>query len=262
MNGSGNDFIVMDNGDGNIPTDPAWVQAVCRRKFGVGADGLLLAEPSEWADLKMRIINADGSEAEMCGNGARCMAYFAHSTGMAKSDMLLETLAGPVRAEVKNGRVKVKLTEPADITLSKEINLEGRGQERVAYLNTGVPHTVLVTRDVGRAEVVELGRRIRYHPAFQPQGTNVDFIEIESDHIKIRTYERGVEDETLSCGTGSVAGAIVAYLLGFLKPPVAVETRSGEVLTVYFEAEGSWIKEVYLEGDVQMVYRGELVMKR
>ncbi|MDI6793317.1 MAG: diaminopimelate epimerase [bacterium] len=261
MNGSGNDFIVMDNREANIPTDLAWVQAVCRRKFGVGADGLLLAELSEWADLKMRVINADGSEAEMCGNGARCMAYFAHFTGMAESDMLLETLAGPVRAEVKDTRVKVKLTEPADIDLTKKIELAERGREAVAYLNTGVPHTVLVTRDVERAEVVKLGRQIRYHPAFQPQGTNVDFIEIESDKIKIRTYERGVEDETLSCGTGSVAGAIVAYLLGFLKPPVSVETRSGEVLTVYFKPEGSRVKEVYLEGDVQVVYRGELDIK-
>jgi diaminopimelate epimerase len=224
----------------------------------VGADGVLLLEESPRADFAMRIFNADGSEAEMCGNGARCVARFAHLKGIAGRRMAFETLAGVVEAEVKGSRVKVKMGEPQDLIMHSTILVDG--EEHILHLvNTGVPHAVLFSSDLEAAPVRELGRKIRFHESFHPAGTNVNFLQAADRHnLSLRTYERGVEDETLACGTGSVASVLISAALGLADSPVSVHTRGGEVITVYFEQEGSGFSNIYMEGNTAVAYEGEL----
>lgn len=254
MNSSGNDFILIDNRGRVFAPSPSVVKKICARRTGVGADGILLLEKSAGQDFKMRIINADGSEAEMCGNGAGCIAKFAYSLGICKEETIFETLAGPIWAQIKEDQVKLKMRDPFDLNLRQDLD----GGE-IHFVNTGVPHTVIIGDDIEKIDVVNLGRQIRHHPRFQPAGTNVNFIRVlDKGSIKIRTYERGVEDETLACGTGSVAGAIISSLLGFTQSPIFVKTRSGEIKTVYFDLVGQEIKDVYLEGKVNFVYEGGL----
>src|SRR3990170_4290337 len=232
ISGSGNDFILIDNRSGLIKEDAGRFAArVCRRKFSVGADGLILIEPSDKVDFRWRFHNSDGSEAEMCGNGGRCAARFAYILGIAKENLSFETKAGIIKAEVRGKRVKLALPEPMDLRRNIEIPVD----------------------------VVGIGRKIRYHKEFQPAGTNVDFVQIIDEHnILMRTYERGVEDETLACGTGAAASAIIASLSGKVKPPVAVKTRGGEILNIYFKIDHTGFKDVYLEGDTLVVYNGEI----
>lgn len=259
MVASGNDFVVIDNRDRIIDPTPAWVRRICERRLGVGADGVLIIEPSKIADFKMRIVNADGSEAEMCGNGARCAAKFARMKKIADSQMCFETIAGVIIAKVIRSQVKVKLTDPIDLILNKELTVDDH-QLTVHCLNTGVPHTVLIVEDIEEVKVRELGHQIRWHPAFAPAGSNVNFIQIiDEQSIKIRTYERGVEDETLACGTGSAASACLACLLGLVKPPVKMLTRGGEVLEIGFDKIAGRILHLYLSGRVQVVYWGQFM---
>lgn len=259
MSGSGNDFILIDNREGLLNRDPhEFARRVCHRQLGVGADGLLLIEPSKVSDFRMRIINADGSEAEMCGNGGRCVARLAHLLGIAEAEMAFETLAGLIRAEVRGSRVKLQMVKPHSLRLNLELTVHC-SPFTVHWINTGVPHAVLFVDDLEAAPVVELGRKLRYHEAFQPTGTNVDFVKVLGpEGLRIRTYERGVEDETLACGTGVVASALVAAALGKAVSPVQVWVRSGEVLTVYFEKRDGNFAEVFFEGDVRLIYQGEL----
>lgn len=256
MVASGNDFVVIDNRDEMIDVTPGWVRKICQRKLGVGADGVLIVERSKVANFKMRIINSDGTEAEMCGNGSRCVAKFAQDKEIAGSEMKFETLAGIIEAKVNDDRVRVKLTNPINLMLNKKIQLQNY-EITVQCLNTGVPHTVLITKDIENIEVVELGRQIRWHPNFSPAGTNVNFIQpLDNQTIKIRTYERGVENETLACGTGSAASACLAAILGLVQPPVKMITKSGEILEIDFKIMGENITNLYLTGDVQVVYEG------
>jgi len=219
----------------------------------VGADGLLILEKSKLADVKMRIFNADGSEAQMCGNGARCVALY---TG--KSKIKIETKAGIIESQVNKDSAKVKLTDPKDLKLDIPLTINYRTL-RVNFINTGVPHTVIFVEGLDRIDVFNLGRQIRYHKRFAPAGTNVDFIEvIDKDSIKIRTYERGVEDETLACGTGAVAAAVITgirYQVSGIRY-FNVCTRSREMLKVYFERKNNRFKNVWLEGKVKIVYKG------
>lgn len=261
MQGSGNDFIVIDGHQPPV-TGHQLIQKLCDRVYGIGADGVLLLDKSKKADVRMRIFNADGSEAEMCGNGARCAAlYISHQS----KTINLETKAGIIEAEVKGDSVKVKLTDPVDLKFDLHVNVGGKDYE-VDYINTGVPHAVIAVDDLERVPVKEVGRAIRHHAVFRPAGTNVDFIEIkDKGHVCVRTYERGVEDETLACGTGSVASAIVAFLntggesksSPGARHKVFVKTRSGETLVVYFRASKKDISDVWLEGRAKIVYRGE-----
>ncbi|MCM8762163.1 MAG: diaminopimelate epimerase, partial [Candidatus Omnitrophica bacterium] len=231
----------------------------CNRKFGIGADGLLLLEKSRSADIRMRIFNPDGSEAEMCGNGLRCMMLFAVSQGIVKGNHLtVETGAGILEGSVSGRKVKAQLKlignpeEGIKIRLGKK-NITGH------FINSGVPHMVIFTGNIEKVDVNGQGPAIRYHRLFKPKGTNVDWIEIAGKNtIKIRTYERGVEGETLSCGTGSVAGAIAGFLAGKVSPPVKVISRSGEKLKVYFDKQ---LKKVYLEGEILTVFKGEWLAK-
>lgn len=260
MVASGNDFVVV----GSLICSSIYLlekiaKKICNRKYGVGADGLLLLEKSKIADVKMRIFNPDGTEVEMCGNGARCVAYWISLKREVQSIKLgVETKIGIIESEVKANNVKIKLKDPKIIKLDIPIKLNKRIL-KVNFINTGVPHTVIFVEGLDSIDVVNIGRRIRYHQKFKPKGTNVDFVEILKDNsIKIRTYERGVEDETLSCGTGAVASSLIAYRLSLIaKVPINALTRSGEILKVYFNKVNNSFSNIWLEGRVKIVHKGE-----
>jgi len=260
MSGSGNDFILIDNRRGILDGDrlSEFIPRVCARKVSVGADGLILIEPSERVHFRWRFFNADGSEAEMCGNGGRCAARFAVIKGIAPNRLSFETLAGTVEAEVSGRRVKLQMVRPSPVELDLPVTIDGK-EHRLHFINTGVPHAVEIVEDVKRAAVVDLGRKVRFHPRFQPAGTNANFVEIiDRGHLKVRTYERGVEDETLACGTGAVASALVSGAKALADSPLSVETTGGEVLNVYFQGVGKGFDRVFLEGDTRVVYEGVL----
>lgn len=259
MSGSGNDFLVIDRRNKSLIANPShFARQACRPKVSVGADGVLLLEESKKADFAMRIFNADGSEAEMCGNGARCIARYAFLQGIAGSVMTFETLAGIVEAEVKGQRVKTRMGEPRDLLLHQKISVDGE-EIFLHRVNSGVPHAVLFVEDLEKAAVKELGRKIRFHEAFHPAGTNVNFLNLtDPHHISIRTYERGVEEETLACGTGSVASAIISAALNLVESPVFLHTRGGEVITIYFEKKGLEFRNLFMEGNTTVAFEGEL----
>lgn len=260
MSAAGNDFIIIDNRqhilDAKQPKE--WAQTICRRKLSIGADGLILIEDSKKADFKWRFFNADGSEAEMCGNGGRCIARLAHLKGIAPIKLTFETLAGIIKAEVLEEGVKLQLPLPKNLTCDRTLLIEGENC-LVHSMTVGVPHAVIFVGDLQNCPVVELGRKIRFSEHFKPAGTNVNFVCIQEDSmIAVRTYERGVEDETLACGTGAVASALIANKKTGLKPPVSVQTQGGEVLTVHFTKDNQILKEVFLEGRANLIYEGEL----
>ncbi len=250
MVASGNDFIVIDQKPrGNLR---ALAKTLCHRKFGIGADGLLLLNKTKKSDLRMRILNADGSEAEMCGNGARCAALFR---GRRKGKIL--TPAGVINTALSARLVKIQLTSPKEIKLDFPLSVNGR-LIKVNFMNTGVPHVVIFVNGIVNINVESIGRSIRYHAKFAPGGTNVNFVEVKgNDLIHIRTYERGVEDETLACGTGSTAAALVFALKNNLARMVKVKTQSGEILKVYFKKDKNKFHDVWLQGSVKIVYKGE-----
>jgi diaminopimelate epimerase len=260
MHGGGNDFVLIDHRAQLIPEaeQPRFARRVCTRKIGVGADGLILIEPSQQADFRWRFYNADGSEPEMCGNGGRCAARFAVLHGIARETLSFETLAGIIHAEVQGRRVKLAMAGVEDFRLYQEIPLEGRTLTG-HFLKVGVPHVVVPVPDLEQVPVDFWGRVIRFHAMFQPAGTNVDFISFQGPRsLELRTYERGVEEETLACGTGAVAAALIAARLGHATSPVAVSTRGGDILSIHFRMKGEKFQEVYLEGDALVVYQGEL----
>ncbi|MGD0651046.1 MAG: diaminopimelate epimerase [Verrucomicrobiia bacterium] len=260
MSGAGNDFVVADNRRGDFPADPKTIAQICHRRLGVGADGVLLVEPSKTADFTMRYYNADGSEAEMCGNGARCIARFYHEHCSSEHpDLTFETKAGQMRAVVQGDHVRLQMTEPRDIALHKRIQLKG-GRREYHFVNTGVPHTILFTEDADREKVEKVGAEVRYHKVFAPQGTNVDWVQLRGeDSIRVRTYERGVEAETLACGTGVVASAIVAHLVHDIRTPVKVTVQSGRILEVDFTRRGDRFRNVCLTGPAEFVFEGTLL---
>ncbi len=213
---------------------------------------MILIEKSKNADFAWRFYNADGSLAEMCGNGGRCAARFAHIKGIARERMAFDTLAGTMKAEVHaDGRVKLQLTRPTALKLDYAIRLEGE-ELFLSSVDTGVPHAIILTDHIDRAPVETLGRPVRYHKSF-PKGTNVDFVEVvDRNNIKIRTYERGVEGETYACGTGAVAAGVVLKAKGFTDDVVDIRTRGGEIVRVYAT------DDVYLEGSARVIYEGTL----
>lgn len=260
LQAAGNDFVLIDDRLKRKMQWSAFARAMCDRRFGAGADGLLLVQRSSAADIAMRIFNADGSEAEMCGNGARCFALYVCRQIMKKKQarLAVQTKAGIVRAEVQGEKVKVNLTDPRDLRLDVPLEVCGR-KISVNFINTGVPHTVVFVEGLDRIDVKSLGRQIRYHQRFAPAGTNVNFIEpVSRDSIRIRTYERGVEDETLACGTGSTASALISAVkvAGMDQQKIRVITASKEVLTIYFEPTAGMFRDVWLEGKARIVYGG------
>ncbi len=260
MSGSGNDFILVDHRNPLVERDRMreFSQKVCQRRVSVGADGLIFIEPSTKADFSWRFFNADGSEAEMCGNGGRCAARFAFLKGIAKASLTFETVAGILSAEVNGKRVKLEMTKPHGLALDETLEIDGKNQV-ISSINTGVPHAVLFEKNVEEMEIVPMGRAIRYHPHYAPKGTNANFVRVDRDsQMVVRTYERGVEDETLACGTGTVASALVAALKGLVTSPVSVRTRGGEILKVHFQIDGGEVKKVFFEGDVHIIYEAEM----
>ena len=267
MTGAGNDFIMIDNRRRVIDADDCedLVCGICRRRVSVGADGVILIENDTEADFRWRFFNPDGSEPKMCGNGARCATRFAYMTGIVdKPRMSFRTGAGIIQAELLDTRVKVQMPAPSDMRLNLGIDIEDRSFV-LDFVNTGVPHAVCFLKEKNEHEkidVANLGRRIRFHGSFQPDGTNVDFVFVENSHcLSVRTYERGVEEETLACGTGAIASALLAAVQGLAKSPVEIRVRSGETLTVCFEnTDGSspFMGDVYLEGDALIVYEADL----
>jgi len=260
MNGSGNDFVVIDNREEKVPEGEmsAFVRRVCRRRESVGADGVIFVTRSEYYNFAWRFFNADGGEAEMCGNGGRCVARFAYLQGIAGPAMVFETLVGPVAAEVRGRMVKVMMPDPSGLETDVDLPFE-KGWKSVDFINTGVPHVVIQVEDTGRHPVVAQGRAIRYHPKFAPEGTNANFITVKGpDLIEIRTYERGVEDETLACGTGSIASALAASARGMANSPARLRTRGGEELKIYFDRNGKTFTGIWLEGSTSIVCAAEL----
>ena len=260
MNGSGNDFILIDNRDGQVREEEMGrlVERACRRRESVGADGVIFVAPSDQYDFNWRYFNADGGEVEMCGNGGRCVARFAYLKGIAGDKMTFGTKVGPIYAEVVDRIVRVLMPNPTDLKIGIDLPLEA-GWESVDFINTGVPHVVIQVKDLDEHPIFDQGRAIRYDSLFSPEGTNANFIKISGpDQIDIRTYERGVEDETLACGTGSIAAALIADVKGLVKSPVIVKTRGGESLKIYFKRVGDGFSEVYLEGNTTLVYKGRL----
>lgn len=251
MHGAGNDFIVIDDRDATFPIeDLAFAASLADRRTGIGSDGILLLQRSALADFRMRFINPDGCEVEMCGNGARCIARFAHDQGVAPEKMAIETVAGIVRAEVMGDMIRLYLTDPADLQLDLDLGVAGK----VDFVNTGVPHAVCWVADVGQANVQELGAGIRYHEQFAPAGTNANFAQVENDgSISIRTYERGVEGETLACGTGAAAVAVLAAHRDLLALPATVHCASGYDLVIDSSSSGTT-----LAGGASYVFSGEI----
>jgi len=260
MNGSGNDFILIDNLDAHIREEDMdhLVEVACRRRESVGADGMIFVVESQHYDFGWRFFNADGSEVEMCGNGSRCVARFAYLNGIADRDLTFETLAGPVSAVVRDRIVKVLMPTPKD--LARDVAIEHQdGWETADFINTGVPHVVIRVTDIANHPVAEHGRLVRYDRHFAPEGANANFMmAVGPNQIKVRTYERGVEEETLACGTGAIASALTASLRDLVNSPVRVKTSGGETLIIHFKRDGDLFKDVWLEGNTSLVYRAEL----
>jgi diaminopimelate epimerase len=263
MNGAGNDFIVIDNRDLSISLDEDTIAALCDRHRGIGADGLLAVEPAEkGADYKFRYYNADGGEAEMCGNGARCFGFFtAHLSGKEELPDIVsfETIAGTLTAEIIGDDVRIAMSDPKDLELNCPAGIDGFESD-LHSVNTGVPHVVTFVDDLENTDVFNHGHTIRNHPHFAPAGTNANFAKVLSPgHISIRTYERGVEDETLACGTGMVASALIHHLLTGAPSPVKVDVEGGDTLTIGFEKIGeNSFSKVTLTGPADFVFEGEI----
>jgi len=266
MVGVGNDFVVIDNGlklrSRKFKGFAKIAKKICDRKTGIGSDGALVLEKSKRADLRMRIFNADGSEAEMCGNGLRCAILYSKTHGRATKRVSVETKAGIYEGDVTaKDRVRVKMEDPEDLRPGFLIDVSGR-KIKANFINTGVPHTAVFVEGLDKIDVDILGSEIRRHDEFKPKGANVNFVEIvDNENIKIRTYERGVEGETLACGTGAVASAIISSLkVKGLRVKVNVHTRGG-ILKVEFQKSGNKIKNVYLEGEAKEVFTGEIILQ-
>lgn len=258
MQGSGNDFIVIDNRAKTISPElmPRWAKALCPHAFSIGADGIIFLEldDSGQAATRWHFFNADGSRAEMCGNGSRCATLLAHKLGMAPAEHLMLTDAGTVHAQVfpEAGEVEVQLTPARDMALNFTLDLDGE-TVTAHFANTGVPHAVIVTDDVKSLDVKGLGAKVRYHKHFAPAGTNANFIQILSrEELLLRTYERGVENETHACGTGAAASVAVAHALGLCDARANVTTSGSEVLGI--RVQGS---DIFLRGKALLVYKGE-----
>lgn len=251
MHGAGNDFIVVDDRESIFPLDDlAFIREVTSRRTGIGCDGILLAQSSSEADVRMRFVNPDGGEQDMCGNGARCLARFAFDRGMAPAEMTMETGAGVVEASVLGEGVRIALTEPNDLRLDLPLDEE----ETVDFVNTGVEHAVVWVDDPAEVDVDARGKEIREHAAFAPKGANANFARIEPDgSIRSRTYERGVEAETLACGTGAAAVAAIAVERGWANSPVTVHCAGGFDLVIE-----SLPRAIRLTGGAEYVFEGEV----
>ena len=259
MNGAGNDFVMLDNRAGNIQLDPKLIRLICDRHRGVGADGILLVENAEnGADFRMRYYNADGGEAEMCGNGARCFARFVDKIAGTREKVSFETPAGIIGARLHDDLVTLNMSDPIDLRLNMPLQIDGE-DATVHYINSGVPHVVVPVSRIDVVHVQTRGAAIRRHKMFSPKGANVNFLEKRgAKKIAIRTYERGVEDETLACGTGVVASALIFGATEKIDGPIGVLVRGGNELTVNFERDAEKFCDVTLTGPAEFVFEGTI----
>jgi len=249
--GAGNDFILMDNRNKDIELSDKEIQYLCHRNFGIGSDGLIFLENSKIADFKMRFYNPDGSEGMMCGNGGRCIVRFANDLEIINDRTSFEAPDGLHQAEIVNENIQLSMSEVS------EINKKGEN----LFLNTGAPHCIVFVNDVSNAAVVAEGAKIRYSNDYAPLGTNVNFVEILNEGIKIRTYERGVENETLACGTGIVASALASHKKVFQnKNSIRVEAKGGD-LEVRFDFQEGVYKNILLIGPAKFVFKGKVDFK-
>jgi len=257
MSGAGNDFVLTTGAAQTSRALESLAVRLCARKAGVGADGMLFVRPAGHGALGVRYFNSDGSEA-FCGNGSRCAAWWAYLKGLTDRKFRLETLAGTLEAEI-TGREMVRMRMP-DVS-GASLEHKGkypRGVGPVHFLNTGVPHAVAPVRGVEKMDVKTLGRLLRFNKAFGRAGANADFVEVRRGRVHVRTYERGVEDETLACGTGITAAAVALSLAGVLKPPVKLISRSGEKFKVWMKPAGRGASEIFIQGPARLVFEGEL----
>lgn len=253
--GAGNDFIIIDNRPFAWVPDPETVALLCNRHFGIGADGLMLLSEKMEFDFGMTYFNADGRESTMCGNGGRCIAAFAHTLGITGDSMRFHAIDGehhavflPKEGNTNEHQIQLRMVNPSRVTNYSDGFL----------VDTGSPHWVIIVPNVSEIRVSELGRKLRNDPRFLPDGVNVDFVEILNDCLRVRTYERGVEDETLSCGTGVTAASLVAATLDPENPGrYRIITQGGE-LNVRFTRTGSRFCDVWLEGPAAFVFKGEI----
>ncbi|MBA2271192.1 MAG: diaminopimelate epimerase [Chthoniobacterales bacterium] len=257
MNGAGNDFVLLDNRLGDLRLERAAIARLCDRHRGIGADGVLVLErPANGADFRMRYYNADGGEAEMCGNGARCFARFADRIAGPLERLSFETPAGVIAAVLEGAGVTLQMSDPKDLELGLRISPGGQAV-RCHYIDSGVPHVVVPVDAIENVKVRELGSAIRHDPRFSPRGANVNFLERRGERaIAIRTYERGVEDETLACGTGVVASALIFSATENIDGPVEVLVRGGDELQVGFAREGECFTNVTLSGPADFAFEG------
>jgi diaminopimelate epimerase len=260
MNGAGNDFVLIDDRAQKLQLAGRQIARICDRHAGAGADGLIVLRPclSGRADWAWAFYNSDGGSAEMCGNGARCFARFVQRLTGAKSDITFETRAGIITASFQGERVTASLTAPRDLRLNQTISLRG-GNVTLHSVDTGVPHAVMYVPDAGQAMVQSLGAEIRGHAHFAPRGTNVNFVELRGGGaIRVRTYERGVEGETLACGTGVTAAALISAELHHFTSPVRVQVQGGDWLEVSFERKDGQFAQVRLTGPADFAYEGRI----
>ncbi|CAN5423083.1 diaminopimelate epimerase [soil metagenome] len=259
LNGAGNDFVLLDNRAGNLQLSAAQIVHVCDRHRGIGADGVLVLErPSNGADFRMRYYNADGGEAEMCGNGARCFARFADRTAGPFAQLSFETPAGVIGARLVGELVTLRMSDPHDLRLGLEVPVGGE-KFAAGYVDSGVPHVVVPVARIEEVDVKSLGSALRRHPMFAPRGANANFTERRGPHsIALRTYERGVEGETLACGTGVVASAILFAANENASGPIDVLVRGGDTLQVDFTRSGDRFTEITLTGPAAFVFDGEI----
>jgi diaminopimelate epimerase len=260
MAGGGNDFVVIDNRALKITDAAELTRRICTRALSVGADGLILIETSVRATFRMRYYNADGSIGEFCGNGTRCAARFAFMNVIAGRQMTIETDAGIVSATIGDaGTVTISLPPPYAFRAERPVKV-GETVVRGSSIMVGVPHYVIYLREgLWQQDITPLGRAIRRHPDLQPQGTNVNFVVVRDERsIEVRTYERGVEAETLSCGSGVVASAVTSALFGRVKPPVNVVVRSGATYEVSFDLVAGGVDNVRLKGDARLIFKATI----
>ncbi len=258
MSGSGNDFIVVDARDDPHEElrSPAVIQRLSARGTGIGADGLVLLAAEPGADFRMIYYNADGSRASMCGNAALCCTALAAQLAPGFRDVLcFETDSGPVTGRVVDGRPEIDLAAVTNVQPQAPISASA-GESLIGYAVAGVPHLTVVVDDVANADVSRRGRELRSSPELAPDGANANFVSSDGPTWAIRTYERGIEGETLACGTGAVASAILLRVWGFATGDVDLKTRSGRVLTVKLRQDGTtWLPT--LAGEGRIVFMGE-----
>lgn len=262
MNGAGNDFVMLDNRSSDLYLTEQQINFLCDRHRGIGADGLLVLEITKSkTPYLMRYYNADGIEVEMCGNGARCFTRYLAKLEKLSGQIAFQTKAGLIQGTPQGNQVQILMSAPFDLQLNKLLSLDSAQELEFHSINTGVPHAVLFVNNLDTTPVVETGRKTRHHTHFAPAGTNVNFVQLkEPQLLAIRTYERGVEDETLACGTGVVASALIHHLLSGAPSPIFAMTQGGNKMRVDFETtkDPHQITRVALTGPADFVFSGTI----